>query len=448
LSSHFPMNLPFRLTLALLLIAAAATAGLAWFLTVWAVDLPYLDMVDILIPTLVDRDPRAAFLFQHGPIYQGVGGAILYGLLPLVGYDLRVESFAILGALLAGTLIWLAVRHRLHGKWRGVDLLFPLCLIAPHAIETLVVAPNLSHSALPLTFMMMAALVLTWTDGDRRILGLAVVAGFSLLTGFGLVNAVVLWGIVAIESLRNWNAGAGSRRAILLALVFFVSALACFFADYQNATHDGEGLMPEPDLLQLPAFVALGLASGAGFSRGNPLTWPIGILLALALVTVAVLTWSRILRGGLERTSPHLRIAAYFTGSTLAFLLLSGYGRVGFGLEMAFASRYVLLIIPGLLGVWLWAEPFLSERRIGRVVLTIGLLLLAYGQWSWAWRAWPTLEALRDAKETWRSAFLETGSFAAATDRTGIYVYFAETDRCRQVFDEWEKRRGEHWRND
>ena len=144
---------------------ALCLARFAQLIQTGSVNVLFGDQWDFLSPLFRGEDPWSLFVQQHGPHRQGLGGILQWMLYRLSGWDVRWEAWAGFATLGASPLVFI-ILSTLH--W-----------------ETLLLAPNLAHSILPLALTLL--LVHAWfTSGlVMRVVSVGFIGAICTFTGFG-----------------------------------------------------------------------------------------------------------------------------------------------------------------------------------------------------------------------------------------------------------------------
>lgn len=353
---------------------AVRLLGLSWLL---AVNVPFSDQWALLTRLYNGfqwSDAAVAFIWQHGPHRQGLNFSLVLPAYHFSDWNVRWDSLWTAGVQLAAGLLALRLRRRLlPAPWSLWDAVLLLAFWGVCTFETVIVAPNASHSIFPLMLLMLLLNVWVAAPGFPNhiaVTALVVCLGF---TGFGLTALPALMLVALIDV---WCGNGAPRRRGMVVLAAGAITLLAFLHRYQFVVSaDGfEVLRPDPtDYLRFMA----AMLSHFLLVLQRPSPWvlyPAGALLLATWVGAWVWGVRRLVRpaAGPEGERPLWQVCVVLTGCSLVFALLTAYGRAQLGVGAAMASRYTALLLPGLLAVYL----LLFRHRDRLAPLLLAMLLL------------------------------------------------------------------------
>jgi hypothetical protein len=383
----------------------------------------FMDQWDFFHALFYDGGWWDRFIHQHGPVREGLGLVVSGWILEATNLDVRYDSIWIATPLLAATVLALRLKSKIVGPLGLLDVWIPLLFLSLGQFETVVSTPSASHSVLPFALILLAANV--WLSPRPAIRYLVTAAiGFALtFTGFGLFGGAVIVVLLAAalvrharrrEQRRAWFAAAGLAVTVVGWVLFsnqyvFQPAVEGFRFPWTPAT----------DYLR---FIALMLnlptshtgASGPHYRMG-------GVLAVVMAVAAARIAWVWIRR----RRSSNDDVLVLLMASSLLFIAMTAVGRVPLGVTGGESSRYLSLMFPGWLAVYLAAR----SSRLPRLVATLCVWLLALAPYPEMVRRplseWPGTFGLPDeplgvmksygtGKAAWADVYLATGSWEAA----------------------------------
>ena len=373
--------LPPPVAAGLLAVVAALLAlrllGLTWLL---AVNVPFSDQWALLTRLYNGfqwSDAAIAFIWQHGPHRQGLNFSLVLPAYHFSDWNVRLDSlWTACVQLMAGLLALRLRRCLLPAPWSVWDALLLLAFWGVATFETVIVAPNASHSIFPLFLLLLLLNVWLSPPGAAQtalLVALVVCLGF---TGFGLTALPVLMLVAVIDAWR----GAGTlRRRALVVLATGVFSLLAFLHRYQFVVSaDGfEVLRPDPtDYLRFMA----AMLSHFVLMVQRPSFWflyPAGALLLAAWIAIVAWGVRRLVGPGIAHDGerPMWQVCVVLAGCSLVFAVLTAYGRAQLGVGSAMASRYTALLLPGVLAVHLLL--FQHRDRCGPLLLALLLLFAA-----------------------------------------------------------------------
>jgi hypothetical protein len=353
---------------------AARLLGLTWLL---AVNVPFSDQWALLTRLYNGfqwSDAAVAFIWQHGPHRQGLNFSLVLPGYHFSDWNVRWDSLWTASVqLMAGGLALRLRRRLLPAPWSVWDGVLLLSFWGVCTFETVIVAPNASHSIFPLCLLMLLLNVWLAPPGAVQTLLIAALVVCLGFTGFGLTALPTLMLVALTEA---WRGAALQRQKALALLGAGVFTLAAFLYRYQFVVSaDGfEVLRPDPtDYLRFMAAMLSHFLLMV--QRSSPwFLYPGGALLLAAWLAVFAWGVRSLVRPGKEGSGERAlwQVCVVLAGCSLVFAVLTAYGRAQLGVGSAMASRYTALLLPGVLAVYL----LLFRQRDRWGVLLLALLLL------------------------------------------------------------------------
>lgn len=363
------------------------------------------------------------FVHQHGPHRQGLGLVISGWILETGSLDVRYDSVWIATILLAATVLALRLKSKMSGSLRLRDAWLPALFLSLGQFETVVSTPNASHSALPLALILLAANMWLSPRPALRYLVSAAIALALTFTGFGLFAGGLITVLLAVGAVQHawrreyrmtWLAAAGLALTVGGWILFsrqytFQPAVEGFRFPWTPST---DYLRFAALMLNLPTW-HLG-ASGPHYRMG-------GVLAFVVVAAALRITWFWIKC----RPSLKMDVLVLLMGSGVLFIVMTTIGRISLGVTGGEAPRYLSLMLPVWLAVYLVAE---SSRRARPIAVVCVWLLAALPYAEMARRPvteWPGTFGLTDgplnamkhygaSKAAWADVYFATGSWQAA----------------------------------
>jgi len=409
-----------------------------------AVNVFFWDQWDLADAFFADAGFWEMFRWSHGPHRQGIAFPITGWLMTWTDWDSRADAFQVGVWILLAAALALALRRRLFGPLSPGDVAIPLLLLTPAQYGIFIHTPNASHGAAPLALLVAQALA--WTLRDRRArLGAALLLHFALLhTGFGLFAGGTTLLLLAAE-VREAR-GSAEPRALatsLAAVVLALAAIGAFFVDYHPDAAVDDFEFPSPLYPQYPRYMALMLANVLGLKGTGVLPTFAGFL-ALVLGGIAAgVHGARLFRA--PAGDPDARRASAVIALLVVFSLLfcagTAVGRISLGFNAAQSTRYVPLVVPFFLGLYLHLRTLEPPRLRGLASLAAVAVLVAA---SFPMRAPEAsfMGVLADAKRRWADTYVRTKSIEQADRAAGRRIYHSapETTRLQWKLDRLEER--------
>lgn len=422
------------LTAAFVGLGVALLALQLWFrVGSLAVSVPYWDQWDFLGGLFEGHNGLELFLWQHGPHRQGLGGLAYALLYPATRWSARAEAFVAWAAIAAAAALALRLKLALSGRLGPADLLVGLAFFSASSFELFVGAQNLAHGPFPLLLVTLAALLARSIADGRRLLCLALAGVAALFTGFGLVLLPPLAVALALDLANGWRRREPVR-ALAGALALLAAGAALFLRGYR--------WLPASDCLERGGLALGELATFLGAMSGN--AWGVyeygarawvDLRLALGFVLFALVAAAALrAAAGLWREEPaergRWRAIFLLAGFSVGFALLTATGRSCLGTDSALASRYTLYAVPGMIGLYLWADGFERGRR--RVALALLLLVLGVKEL----RSGGDVQTARDLharKQEWVTCFRNRGDLDRCDRKSQLEIYPAERREASQI---------------
>jgi hypothetical protein len=407
--------------------------ALAWrqhrFVDRYAVNMMYWDQWDLYRPFFEHRGLWGIFSYQFGPHRQGAGFLVTRVLAGMSGWNSRWDAFGVSFLLIAAALagLWLALRCGVRSALSLAAI--PLLFFNIHQYEGFVGPSNLSHGAMPVLLLMLYCLA--WFVQDRRvrlvIQGALVVP--LLFTGFAQMGGLLALVLAVLEMFQARRAGAedrasGGRAPVLwnaAGLVLILGAFALFIHGFRFDQMDVDFRFPYNRMGECCIFVCLMLANSFGFAPHVLASILFGAGVALVLAFIGAWHGWRSWRVGFESKRASVVIFV-LSGFALLYCADTAIGRVHLGLDAApAASRYVTLLIPGGLAIWLHFAT-LKLRRAPMVGLVLALALVP-ATTRLSVREWASVRSYSEGRAAWKAAYLATHDEAKADQASHFQVY-------------------------
>ncbi len=396
----------------------------------YAVNLVFLDQFDYMRPIFDHMNLWDLFDWQHGPHRQGLGGLVSKLLADGSGINTRAEAFAIVGFLCLSLVLVLILKRLLLGRFQWIDILFPMAVLTLQQYEIFIITPNLALASVPLFLVFLYAV--SWLVPNQMLKYAAVtVTNFLLVfTGFGIFMEAITIFILIVEITVSFRKKQyGQTGASSIALVFAALSAALFLWHYK--------FVPAVDCfgfslkytVRYPAYISLLDAEYFGMLISDNLYAALGFGLVVEAATVVTMVkhgWEY-LRNPFQ-SDPTSKIIFLLTGFSLLFAVFTAVGRVCLGLGSAQSSRYVTLLIPGIVGMLLSLYKMKRSRR------TFALFALATILLAKTLLPLPQVEQTRiayfhDGKTAWKECYLKLENVKECNQRTNFQIYPDENSK-------------------
>jgi hypothetical protein len=391
----------------------------------YAVNIFFSDQWDFNDATLFQRHSIwQIFRWQVGPHRQGVGGLFEKLIEPHFRWNTRIESFIVGGIVVAAALCALWLKKRLYGRFSVSDVLIPAVFFIPGQFETLFVTANFAHGPFPLLLMMLYCLA--WTCSDNRIrYGLVLIINVvTIYTGFGLLLGFITPILFVLDYYASLPQSRLPRPYFVGAVTASVLSLVSFFIGYTlDAGLPCFSLQPFGPRYYV-AYIALMFANFFGFRQASAFQeLLVGTTALIVLWASLGLSAWRLVRAqklnlpniGVKR----LVIVLCLIGYCLLFCLMTAYGRLCSGVATAYASRYVIYLELGVLGLYFYLLniPGSVIRR-----LSLGGLLAVVLAGSW-YVDREDMGYFPSVKQRWKSCYLQIENVDRCDQAVGVSVY-------------------------
>ena len=388
----------------------------------YSVNVLFWDQWDLFDPIFEHASAWELFRFRFGPHRQGIAFPLTRSLMDATGWNTRAEAFMI-GALVAlAAALALRLRRRLFGPLTAMDVAIPLLILTPAQYGIFVHIPNASHGAAPLLLLVALCCACTLPRRAPRCAALVVLNFLLVHTGFGIFAGLITPVLLVSECVDASRDG-GARAALWPAscVALSLASLGFFFVGYSFDPAVDDFAFPSPQAALYPSYVALMLANVLGVKGTDLLPTLVGFAALAAVLFTAVVHGLGLFvrRGEARRRSAAIAALAAFG---LLFCTGTAVGRITLGLRAAQSTRYVPLIVPAFLALYLHLQTLRSLRR--RLLLSC-LAAVAMAAATFPMRADEArfMAILAYDKQRWVDAYLETGSVRLADARARRRIY-------------------------
>jgi hypothetical protein len=404
----------------------AVTVVLAWrwlaLIDHYAVNLFFSDHWYIYDPLFEGKGLASMFHLQHGPHRQGLGGAAIALLAPMTRWDSRGDSLLVLVALLAATVAALALKRAITGHLGFADTLIPVILLNISQIEAVVLVPNPAHGAIPVLLLLCVCLAFHAESPTVRALAFCLLAPLCVFTGFAMIAAPLLFVVVGLDLARGYRSRGRSGLALpLLELVALALSVSLFLKGYSFDSPGRNGSL----MSIIGSASALVARFGAiEWNRFGTSSIVLGFALLLGLSLVSAIHLRKALKDDRRATSSAVFLLC---GFPVLFALTAAWGRHDLGIQLAQSSRYMTLVSPGLVGLYLASLGWKHPTRLALSVV-FALFVLA-GSMPVSWWDDQSTTAFSERKAGWKDCVLSGRDHQACSAQYEIGSFlFPEID--------------------
>lgn len=410
--------------------AVVAAARLLWMIDRHAVNVLFWDQFTFYQALIGESSAWELFRWQHGPHRQGLPFLLTAALARATDWNTRADAFLVGAAVCAAAGLALWLRRRVFGPLHPADVAIPLLVLTPAQYGIFIHTPNLSHGAGPLVLLL--AFCLAFAIARRAVrYAVLVVLDFALIhSGFGIIAGALappLFLLCALREARVHGVRAAIAPAVAVALA--LASIAIFAIGYD--ARDLDQVATGVPLLAYALYVALMFANVLGVKEGA-FAVVAGGAAAFAVLSVAVEQIVRLLRG--ERLPERALAVLTLTSFALLFAAVTAYGRIALGFSGAQSTRYVPLLVPGLLGVYLRLTE-IERPRWRTALLTASAVAITLATFPMRASEARFMEHLSRGKRAWVATYLATGDLDEANARAGLMIFPFDAPEVPRVLD-------------
>ena len=397
------------------------------FVDLNCVNVLFWDQWDLLYDITLDNKPfYSSFFKQHGPHRQGLGGLIAALIYPLSDWNVRTEAFIGVIIVAIAALIAIAIKGKLLGKLHWTDAAIPIAFSTLLQFETFIGAPNLAHGPIPLLLVILTTWVLILKQPMWQAIFLVILQLFCTYTGFAVFSPLLVIPLLLLFWLKaeTRHAKLWFGFAALVILLLFLS----FLINYRHQPAAECFHFPHDQPIQYLEFVSFlfGYAWGAPSVPSYPQAYALILIYSGSLFTIFIVMMGIVaIRSRLIFDDKAIAIL-YLSAFSLVFMVFTAIGRVCFGKEAAFMSRYVLYIIPGIFAMYLFLQASLAHighKSLLKSFWSIFFILLITGKETTLTKHQPLIDWYRDGKMNWIECYIEQQSIDSCNQITNFKLY-------------------------
>jgi hypothetical protein len=403
---------------------AAALLGCRELLLIrrYSVNVLYLDQWDFYTPLFQKMPLTDFFLWQVGPVRQGLGSLLSKYVAELSGWDARAESLSIATVVFVAMLFALYLKRRLLASFTLLDVSIPLIFLSPVMTGLYTIVPNPSHGAFPLLLTILYCIAWTY-EGQIKYVLVSVINFLMVFTGFGLLMGFITPVILVLDGLRALGGGERRRAACAaLALLAAFASLILFSLNYEFQP----GVECFQFLDQHPSdYFRFASLMFAGYLRlGGHGFWPTFIGASCTLLMAAVFIHHVWLLLGEAAPLRHSNLViSILIGYSLLFSLTVALGRTCLGFDSAPAARYMPYLIPAYLALYFHFLLPGRKMRLARMAPYVYFLILLLTSSPLGPSGTAMLEYYRRSKSAWKECYLELENVEECNRTTGFEIH-------------------------
>lgn len=304
-----------------------------------AVNLLFSDHWTYLKPLFEEQGLWSWFTHQHGPHRQGLGLVISGLIMNFSNWNTNIDSQSMVITLTITSLILLSLSIRLQGRLYYSDIIIPVLVLSPLHYETIITAPNSSHSIFPLLLIAIAAHTFVGQTNFYKILAQVFIGFLLLFTGFGIFAGILLLLTVIFSSIKGLINNDSNITNLFLIFASIIS-IAVFLFEYKIPVSGAEFSLNAPTTVLHLKFMAYHW-SGL-FQIREPYAFSVGLI----LLAITIVTTSYLIIKSLSGLNSIEKISLFFLTASLSYSLMLTIGRIETTANFAQGSRYMALLVP------------------------------------------------------------------------------------------------------
>ena len=387
----------------------------------YAVNVLFWDQWDLYGPFFHSPGWWEVFAHQHGPHRMGVGALAMWAGASVSGWNCRYDSFEVSLFMIAAAALALRLTRYYDGH-RLPLVAIPLLFFNVHQWEMLVAPSNPSHGAAPLFLLMLYCLAWFRRDARGRILALSALNFLLIFTGFGLFVGILTPVLLTVEGIQAWRAKETVHAGLAaLGVGACMEAWALFAHGYVFNPAVPGFHFPYAKPLAYVTFVTSMLASFYHVPGPGLMSLVVGFSIASLLVGLCLWHVLRILVFGVAH-EPRSVVIVCLTAFALLYCANTAVGRVMLGGYAAYATRYVPLMVPAALAIYLQLAQMSWRPWAGRVALLYILLLVPATAVTRS-DEFTSMAYYSEGRQRWAQAYLRYHDQTKANEAAHFKIY-------------------------
>jgi hypothetical protein len=398
----------------------------------YAVNIFFSDQWDFNDATLFQSHSLwQMFRWQHGPHRQGAGALLQWIAEPLFSWNSRTESFVAGGIIAVAALCAMYLKSRLYGRISVSDVIIPILFFTPLQYETLFVTANFAHGPLPLLLIVLYCLAWTLRHPAVRYGFVLIVNFVTIYTGFGLLLGLLTPLLLAADYWVNLRDTKRGRLYFVISLLIACVSFGSFFVGYKMEPAVA-CFSPQPHSpILYGGYAALMFGPIFGAWRIGAFPILVGATAVCALLIVLIISITKLRVKG-KHWAAHA-VIGLLIAYCLLFCLATAYGRLCLGIDSAQASRYVIYLNLGLLGLYFGLLTIRNSvaRNAALAILALSLFRtieppprVLYQMAMW-----------HNVKQEWKSCYVTLGDIEECNRYAKVYPWEPERTHLQEKLD-------------
>lgn len=419
--------------LTILLIASAwllASARFFYLIYKYSVNLLYYDEISILYSFLIERSWWKLFTWQHGEHLQGLGFLVKKIILELASYNSKTEAY-ILGIILSiAAILAIFVKKRITGKYTWSDAIIPFIILTPAQWELFVGAVNTAPQAIPLLLIFAYCLTLFVKNLKIKYTLIAILGFCLLFTGYGflagfLVLAITIYELFLALKQKNKKKVYTIAIALLAMIISFVSFFTYWEIDQGNSIP-----YEELKIQEIPLFISAIFANFLQIKNGAFASYVIGFFLAGIVSLTFFINLYKLLKiakhsknKALKTNKKAAEIMTLLSGFTLIYVASCTYGRIGIGLATAQNARYITLLAPGIISIYLFIITYIKKPYFRKIFLYLFIITMLTVTIPISSSNLYGIKKMYQEKVLWKDIYLQNENIQLTNEKSDIKIY-------------------------
>ena len=310
----------------------------------------FWDQWDTFDAVLVNNNLTQVFLFQNNEHRMGVPLLIIKLMAHLTNWNVRFETFLIGLVIFTSAILALILKKRLTKKLEIYDIIIPFLFLNLYQWENLIWGISFAF-ILPILWLLITVYLFTLRDSLLRNINLILITILATYTHLHGLFIGIITSIFFLMNLHN-TSNINLKKKYLALFLFNILAMVTYFINFQSSKFLGVDKINLGELFLYFAYQINGFIGN--YSKH--------LVLVSITPIIAVFTFGHLLIKSFQKKTiiDNFPIIAFYAFSFL-FIVTTAYGRIGIGLDSAYQSRYVTLIIPLYFGIYLY---FLSINNL------------------------------------------------------------------------------------
>jgi hypothetical protein len=311
------------------------------------------------------------------------------------------------------------------------DVIIPIIFFTPLQYETLFGTANFAHGPLPLLLIVLYCLAWTIRRPLLRYALVLILNFITIYTGFGILLGLLTPPLLAADYWVNLRDKTRGRLYFVISSLVACASFGSFFAGYKmDPAADCFSPQPHSPILY-GRYAAAMFSPFFGVWGTNTLPIVVGATAICALLIVLIVSLKR-LRSRNEEWSRYATIVVLIA-YCLLFCFATAYGRLCLGIGFAQASRYVIYVNLGLLGLYLGllAIRNATARNVALTILALSLFRTAQPDPRFSRR----MARMHDVKQEWKTCYLTLGDIDECNQYPRVYPWEPERTHLQEKLD-------------